>query len=323
MKIKELHDELGEGIGAYIDGKFFEIRFKEGLQSRIYGDNNDCKAIILVVGKGGEGMYNYFKLFAERITRLFEINIGDEEEDFIRYLNKGFEKSFGSGRIRVNPTFKGLKELRKYASGEATKYGLLAETLGWTSLIIGTCANLKVMAVLMGFYFVFGDVICGLLISWLADLGIFSSPFFQLGAYPAGRRFLRKYIFLNQGLLSHFKRRAERMKKLEERFIKAENVEKKSSWGRRMEKENQRLARKWEPVALSFARCNEFKGVIVEYKGRYQDSFAFCNYIINAIEPKEEELDVWHIPVEEPQGREEKESDFDKIWKEGNEPETK
>ena len=314
MKIKELHDELGEGIGVYIDSKFFEIRIKEACQSRIYGDDSDCRAIIWV--ESGRKIYRYFKVFTERITRLFEISIKDKEEDFIRYLSRGFEKSFGPGRMRINPTYKGLEELRKYAARKAIKYGLLTEVLGWATLMIATCADLKVMAVIMGFYFVFGDVICGLLVSWLADLGTFTSPFFQIGAFPAGRRLLKRYISLNEGLLAHFKRRGRRIKGLEERFLKTQDdVEKKSSLSRLLERENERLAKEWEPVALSFAKCNEFKGLIVEYKGRYRDSFAFCNYIVNGIEPEGEELDVWHISIEGPE-EEGEGSDFDKIWEE-------
>ena len=53
----------------------------------------------------------------------------------------------------------------------------------------------------------------------------------------------------------------------------------------------------------------------MEYKGRYRDSFAFCNYIVNGIEPEGEELDVWHIPIEGPE-EEGEGSDFDKIWEE-------
>ena len=314
MKIKELDDELGKGIGAYLDGKFFEIRYHGELQSRIFGDNNDSNAVVIAGYKDSEIVYSHFKTFTDRINHLFEISIANRREDFIRYLNKGFEKSFGAGKIRVNPAYKGLEELKKYTLRQATKYGVLAEGIGWLSLMSLSYVNLKMMAVIMGFYFVFGDVICGLLLSWLADLGTFTSPFFQLGAYPAERRLFKKYVFLDRSLLAYFKKKGERLRRVEEEFGRTRNVERKSLLSRRLERENEKLSKAWVPVALSFAKSNELKGIIVEYKGRYQDSFALLNYIINGVEPREEELDIWRIKIEEPQKREEEETDFDKIW---------
>ncbi|MEA3485583.1 MAG: hypothetical protein U9R03_02625, partial [Candidatus Aerophobetes bacterium] len=178
--------------------------------------------------------------------------------------------------------------------------------------------DLKMMAVIMGFYFVFGDIICGLLLSWLADLGTFTSPFFQLGAYPTQRHLLKKYVFLDKSLLAYFKKKGEKMRRIEEEFKRTINVEKKSLLIRHLERENEKLSKAWAPIALSFANSSELKGIIVEYKGKYQDSFTLLNYIINGVEPKEEELDIWRINVEEPQRKEEEETDFDKIWeKEG------
>jgi len=313
LKIKELDDELGKGIGVYLDGKFFELRYQGDLQLRIYGDNNDSTAVIMLGHKNNERVYNYFRTFTDRINHLFEINIANKEEDFIRYLNKGFEKSFGAGRIRVNLAHKGLEEFKKYALKQAVKYGILAEGIGWLSIISFSLVDLKMMAVIMGFYFVFGDVICGLLLSWLADLGTFTSPFFQLGAYPIATRLFKKYIFLDKSLLAYFKKKGERLRRIGEEFRRTANVERKSLLSRRLERENEKLGKVWAPAALSFAKSSELKGIIVEHKGKYQDSFALLNYIVNGVEPKEEELDIWRINVEEPQ-RKEEETDFDKIW---------
>ena len=36
--------------------------------------------------------------------------------------------------------------------------------------------------------------------------------------------------------------------------------------------------------------------------------------MINGVEPKEEELDVWRIKIEEPETKEE--ADFEKVWEE-------
>jgi len=86
MKIKELDDELGKGIGAYLDGKFFEIRYHGELQSRIFGDNNDSNAVLIAGYKDSEIVYSHFKTFTDRINHLFEISIANRREDFIRLI---------------------------------------------------------------------------------------------------------------------------------------------------------------------------------------------------------------------------------------------
>lgn len=315
MRIKELDDELGKGIGVYLDGRFFEVRNNLGLQSRIYGNDSDCNAIVLVEYKDRQRSYQHFKMLTDRIKYLFEINIRNKKEDFIRYLSNGFEKEFRNGRIKINPLQQEeVQKLRKYAIERATKYGILTEILGWTA-IASTYPTPKITAVLGGFYFVFGDVICGVVVPWLADLGKFTSPFFQIGAYPVERRFFHKYLSLDKGLLAYFKKKSIKLKKLEEEFNKTPNVERKSYLNQRLLQEEKKLSREWEPIALSFEQSENLKAIIIAYRGTYQNSFVFSNYILNGTEPKEEDLDIWRMEIEEPQKTGE-EADFDRIWEE-------
>ena len=111
MRIKELDDELGKGIGVYLDGRFFEVRNQLELQSRIYGNDSDSNAIVLIEYQDREKSYQHFKLLTERIKYLFETNIRNRKEDFIRYLTNGFEKEFRGGRIKINPVQQ--KEVQK------------------------------------------------------------------------------------------------------------------------------------------------------------------------------------------------------------------
>ncbi|GAI10943.1 unnamed protein product, partial [marine sediment metagenome] len=181
------------------------------------------------------------------------------------------------------------------------------------AVIASTYSTPKITAVLGGFYFVFGDVICGVIVPWLADLGKFTSPFFQIGAYPLERRFFRKYLSLDKGLLAYFKKKSIKLKKIEEEFNKTPKVERKSYLSQRLLQEEKRLSREWEPIALSFEKSENLKAIIIGYRGTYQNSFAFSNYIINGTEPKEEDMDIWRMEIEEPQKTGE-EADFDRIW---------
>jgi hypothetical protein len=313
MRIKELDDELGKGIGVYLDGRFFEVRNQLELQSRIYGNDSDSNAVVLIECQDRERSYQHFKILTERIKYLLEINIRNRKEDFIRYLTNGFEKEFRGGRIKINPVQqKEVQKLRKYAIERAMKYGILTEILGW-AVIASTYSTPKITAVLGGFYFVFGDVICGVIVPWLADLGKFTSPFFQIGAYPVERRFFRKYLSLDKGLLAYFKKKSIKLKKIEEEFNKTPKVERKSYLSQRLLQEEKRLSREWEPIALSFEKSENLKAIIIGYRGTYQNSFAFSNYIINGTEPKEEDMDIWRMEIEEPQKTGE-EADFDRIW---------
>jgi len=315
MRIKELDDELGKGIGVYLDGRFFEVRNQVGLQSRIYGDNSNSNAIVLIGYEDRERSYYYFKMLTDRINYLFEINIRNKKEDFIRYLDKGFEKEFRSGKIIINSAQqKEVQKLRNYAIARAVKYGILTEAIGW-AIIASTYSTPKITAVVGGFYFVFGDVICGVIVPWLADLDRFISPFFQIGAYPAERRFFKRYLSLDGGLLAYFKRKSTKLKELEEKFNEASNVERKSYLNQRLLQEEKKLAREWEPIALSFEKSENLKGIIIKYRGTYQNSFVFSNYLINGTEPKEEDLDIWRVEIEKPQKTGE-EADFDRIWEE-------
>jgi len=313
MRVKDLNDELGSGIGVYLDGKFFEVRNKDHLQSRIYGENSDCSSAILVKYEDHEEVYTLFKLLTDRINHLFEINVRNEREDFIRYLDRGFEKGFRSGKIKINPSHRNPEELRRYAHRRATKYGILTEVIGWAGIMATIYQNPKTAAVIAGFYFVFGDVIFGLVFPWLADLGGFTSPFFQIGAYPAKRRLFKRYISLDESLLTYFRKKGERLRKLEKEFKEITDVEKKSSLNQRLRKENKRFTKDWEPAALSFKKSEDFKGIIVSFRGRYENAFAFCNYLVNGTEPKEEDLDVWRIEIEPPEKSSE-ETDFDRVW---------
>lgn len=315
MRIKELNDELGKGIGVYLDGKFFEVRNQPGLQSRIYGNNSDSNAMVLIKYKDREKSYHCFKMLTDRINYLFEINIRNKKEDFIRYLAKGFEKEFRNGKIKINPfQQKEMQKLKRYAIIRAIKYGILTEAIGWAA-IASTYSTPRVTAVLGGFYFVFGDVICGVIVPWLADLDRFTSPFFQSGAYPAERYFFKRYLSLDESLLAHFKKKSIKLRKLEEEFNKTPNVERKSYLNQRLLQEEKKLAREWEPIALSFEKSDNLKGLIIGYRGTYQNSFLFSNYLINGTEPKEEELDIWRMEIKEPQKTGE-ETDFDRIWEE-------
>lgn len=313
MRIKELDDELGKGIGVYLDGRFFEVRNQPELQSRIYGNDSDCKAIVLLEYQDRERSYQYFKILTERIKYLFEINIRNRKEDFIQYLTNGFEKEFRGGRIKINPLQqKEVQKLRRYAIERAIKYGILTEIVGW-AVIASTYSTPKITAVLGGFYFVFGDVICGVVVPWLADLGKFTSPFFQIGAYPAERRFFHGYLSLDASLLAYFRKKSIKLKKIEEEFNKTPNVERKSYLSKRLRQEEKKLSREWEPIALSFEKSENLKAIIIGYRGTYQNSFAFSNYIINGTEPKEEDLDIWRMEIKEPRKTGEEE-DFDRIW---------
>jgi len=315
MKIKELDDELGKGIGGYLDGRFFEVRNQAGFQSRIYGNNESSNAIVLVEHKNSEKAYHYFKVLTDRVNYLFEVNIRNKKENFIRYLDRGFEKEFRSGKVKINPQQKGGGELRKYVSRRVIKYGVLAEALGWIAIIASTYSNPKITAVIAGFYFVFGDVICGAIIPWLADWGRFTSPFFQIGAYPLEKYFFKKYAALDLSLLAHFRKKSAKLKKLEEEFDTASDVGRKSILSHHLIRESEKIAREWEPVVLSFAKSEDLKAVIVGYKGTYQSSFAFSNYLVNGTEPKEEDLDIWRVEIKEPREIGE-EADFDRVWEE-------
>jgi hypothetical protein len=315
MRVKNLNDELGSGIGVYLDGKFFEVRNKDHLQARIYGENNDCSSVVLVKYEDHEKVYTLFELLTDRINHLFEINVRNGREDFIRYLDRGFEKRFRSGKIKINPSHRNPGELRRYAHRRAAKYGILTEVIGWAGIMATINQNPKTAAVIAGFYFVFGDVIFGLVVPWLADLGGFTSPFFQIGAYPAKRRLFKRYISLDKSLLTYFGKRGERLRKLEKEFKETADVEKKSFLNQRLRKENKKLTKYWEPAALSFKKSEELKGIIIGFRGRYENAFAFCNYLINGTEPKEEDLDVWRIEIE-PLEKSSEETDFDRVWEE-------
>jgi len=316
MKVKQLSDELGKGIAVYLDGKFFEVRILKDFQSRIYGENNNCRSVIVVDYKDSERAYQQFKILTDRISYLFEISIRNKKEDFVHYLDRGFEKGFPGGKVRVNPAYKRLKKLNKWAINQAIKYGVLTEILGWVG-IIAICRDFKMAAVVGGFYFVFGDVIGGFIFPWLTDLNRFTSPFYLVGAYPAGRHFLKKYAFLNESLLTQFVRQGKKMSKLEQEFEKTANLKEKSYLDRQLSWQSKRFAKRWEPAMLSFMGSEELKGIAIGYEGRYQDCFSFCNFIINGVEPKEEELDVWRIKVEAPEIKEE--ADYDKVWEEEEE----
>jgi len=315
MHVKEINDELGAGIGVYLDGKFFEVRNKEYLQSRIYGENNNSNSAILVKYKDHERVYTLFKLLTDRINRLFEINIRNGREDFIRYMDRGFEKKFRNGKIKINPGHRDTEKLRRYAHRRATKYGILTEVIGWVGIMTTIYQNPKTAAVIGGFYFVFGDVIFGLVFPWLADLGGFASPFFQIGAYPARKRFFKGYVSLDESWLTYFKKKGERLRKLEKEFKEIADVEKKAFLNQRLKRENKKFARDWEPVALSFKKSEDFKGIVVGFRGKYENAFAFCNYLVNGTEPKEEDLDIWRIEIE-PQEKLSEETDFDRVWEE-------
>jgi len=315
MRVKELNDELGVGIGVYLDGKFFELRNKEYLQSRIYGENNDSNSAILVKYEDHERVYTLFKLLTDRINRLFEINIKNGREDFIRYVDRGFEKKFRNGKIKINLGYRDTEKLRKYAHRRATKYGILTEAIGWAGIMATIYQNPKTAAVIGGFYFVFGDVIFGLVFPWLADLGGFASPFFQIGAYPAKRRFFKGYVSLDESLLTYFKKKGERLRRLEKEFKEITDVEKKAFLNQKLGRQNKKFARDWEPVALSFKKSEDFKGIVIGFRGKYENAFAFCNYLVNGTEPKEEDLDVWRIKVGPPEKLKE-ETDFDQVWEE-------
>ena len=313
MNVKQLNDELGKGIAVYLDGKFFEGRICKDLQSRIYGENNNCKCVIIVECTDSEKAYQQFKILTNRISYLFEISIRNKKEDFVHYLDKGFEKGFPGGKVKVNPAYKKLKKLKKWAINQGIKYGIFTEILGWIG-IIAICHDLKMAAVIGGFYFVFGDIIGGFILPWLTDLNRFTSPFFLVGAYPAERHLFKKYTSLSESLLTQFRREGEKMGKLEEEFERTTNLRQKSHLDRQLNLQGKRFAKRWEPVVLSFIGSEDLKGIVIGYGGRYQDCFSFCNFMINGVEPKEEELDVWRIKIEEPEAREE--ADFEKVWEE-------
>ncbi|GAH86103.1 unnamed protein product, partial [marine sediment metagenome] len=140
-------------------------------------------------------------------------------------------------------------------------------------------------------------------------------PFFQIGAYPAKRRLFKRYVSLDESLLTYFGKRGERLRKLEKEFKETADVEKKSFLNQRLRKENKKLTKDWEPAALSFKKSEELKGIIIGLRGRYENAFAFCNYLINGTEPKEEDLDVWRIEIE-PLEKSSEETDFDRVWEE-------
>ena len=320
MKVKQLNDELGKGIAVYLDGKFFEARISKGLQSRIYGENNNCKCAIIVECKDSEKAYEKFKVLTDRISYLFEISIRNKKEDFVHYLGRGFEKGFPGGKVKINPAYRGLKKLKKWAVKQGIKYGILTEILGWIG-IITICHDLKMAAVVGGFYFVFGDVVGGFILSYLSDLNRFTSPFFLVGAYPAERYLFKKYTSLNESLLAQFMREGKKMEKLEEEFERTTNLRQKSYLDRQLNLQSKRFGKRWEPVVVSFMSSEDLKGIVIGYEGRYQNCFSFSNFIINGVEPKEEELDVWRIKVEEPETKEE--TDFDKVWGEEEESDKK
>ncbi|GAI81164.1 unnamed protein product, partial [marine sediment metagenome] len=104
-------------------------------------------------------------------------------------------------------------------------------------------------------------------------------------AYPLERRFFRKYLSLDKGLLAYFKKKSIKLKKIEEEFNKTPKVERKSYLSQRLLQEEKRLSREWEPIALSFEKSENLKAIIIGYRGTYQNSFAFSNYIINGTVP--------------------------------------
>ena len=101
--------------------------------------------------------------------------------------------------------------------------------------------------------------------------------------------------------------------KIEKEFNETPKVERKSYLSQRLLQEERRLSREWEPIALSFEKSENLKAITIGYRGTYQNSFAFSNYIINGTEPQEEDLDIWRMEIEEPQKTGE-ETDFDRIW---------
>ena len=64
MRIKELDDELGKGIGVYLDGRFFEEINQRELKSRIYGHDSDSNAIVLIEYQDRERSYQHFKILS-------------------------------------------------------------------------------------------------------------------------------------------------------------------------------------------------------------------------------------------------------------------
>ncbi len=317
MKVKQINDELGKGITVYLDGKFFEMRISKDLQSRIYGENNNCKSAIIVECKDSEKAYQEFKILTDRISYLFETSIRNKKGDFVHYLDRGFEKGFPGGKVKINPVYRGVKKLKQWAVNHAIKYGILTETLGWIGIIAICYRDLKMAAVVGGFYFVFGDVIGGFILPWLTDLNRFTSPFFLVGAYPAERHIFKKYAFLEESLLTQFMREGEKISKFEEEFERTVNLRQKSHLDRQLNYRSKRFTKRWEPAILSFMSSEDLKGIVIGYEGRYQDCLSFCNFMINGVEPKEEEIDVWRIKVEEPKIKEE--TDFNKVWGEEEE----